>query len=398
MSLEPCILFTAFEPSGDEHAAAVIAELRTMLPHVSIAAFGGPRMAEAGATLIESTTDRPAMLAGSLSKVRQQLALRRRFTLWLDEHPVAVHVPTDSPAANWWFCKAVKQRWGGQGAKVAHFVAPQVWAWASWRISRLRKWSDMVLCILPFEPDWFTARGVEARFVGHPLFDHPLEDDALHWQAIGYPGGSPKLALLPGSRPGEITANWPLMLETFRLMSARLPHIQGLIAAADDESLRLIRQFHRTWPQNLKITVGQSDAVIRWADVVLAVSGTITLHVARQRKPMVVLYKVSPVQWHTLGRWLIQIRTFSLPNLLAVGPSATGEGHIVREFIPFFGRERDAQPIADELVSLVEDKDKRQQQMRALDTVVAKFAGYHAGRLAAEAVAHLYHQSLIKPP
>lgn len=389
MTTQPCILFTAFEPSGDEHAAAVIAELRTMLPHVAIRALGGPRMAEAGATLIEPTTQRSAMLAGALGKVREQLALRRRLKSWMENNPVAVHVPTDSPAANWWFCKAVKKRWG---AKVVHFVAPQVWAWAPWRVARLRKWSDRVLCILPFEPEWFAARGVEARFVGHPLFDHPLEDDTLHWQGVGYPGGAPKVAILPGSRPAEVIANWPLMAAAFERLTLQLPHAQGLVAAADEASVQLIRQAGAALPANIKLTVGQSDAVIRWADVVLSVSGTVTLHVARQRKPMVVLYKVSPIQWHALGRWLIDTRTFTLPNLLAVGPQPSAKGHIVREFVPFTGGTADVGPIAQELVSLFQDADKRQQQQRALDAAVAKFAGYNAGRLAAENVAQFYAQ------
>lgn len=393
MPTEPCILFTAFEPSGDEHAAVVIAELRRLRREVPIMALGGPAMRDAGATLIEQTTDRSAMLTGSIGKAREQIALRRRFRVWLDTNPVAVHVPTDSPAANWWFCKTVKRQesWGQEpGPRVIHLVAPQVWAWAPWRVKRLKRWSDLVLCILPFEPAWFAQRGVEARFVGHPLFDHDLEDESLHWESVSYPNGSPKLALLPGSRPGEIAANWPLMLEVFRRLRTRYPRLEAIIAAANEPAAAQLRRLTPAAPQHLRTITSRADAVLHWADLVLTVSGTATLHIARHRKPMAVLYRVSPVQWHAF-RWLMTTGTFTLPNLIATGgPCASSDGHIVREFVPFTGDAADVQPIVDELASLIDNPEKRAEQAQALGKVVEQFRGHRAGPEAAQAIAHIY--------
>ena len=396
MAAKPCILFTAFEPSGDEHAASVISELRRLRPDVPIMALGGPAMRDAGATLIEATTDRAAMLTGSVGKVREQLAIRRRFAAWLEQHPVAVHVPTDSPAANWWFCKVVKRR--SEGAKVVHFVAPQVWAWAQWRVRRLQKWSDLVLCVLPFEPAWFAQHGVAARFIGHPLFDHGLEDESLRWEAVSYANGSPKLALLPGSRPGEIAANWPLMLEVWRRLRARHPRLEAIVAAAGQAAATQLRDLTPTPTEHLRIVASRTDAVLRWAEVVLTVSGTATLHVTRHGKPMVVLYRVSPAQWHGFGRWLMRTRTFTLPNLIAAGgPTMSDGSHIVREFVPFTGGAEDVGPIVQELSTLIDDPVRRSRQVEALARVVALFEGHHAGHEAAGIICGLYDEQCRMP-
>lgn len=391
MSEAPGILFTAFEPSGDEHAAPVIAALRAMLPkRAPIRAFGGPRMAEAGAELIETTTANAAMGVGAVGKLREQFALRRRFAKWLDDHPVAVHVPTDSPAANWGMCQLVKRRWGGvEGGdalgRVVHLVAPQVWAWASWRVRRLQRWSDHVLCLLPFEPAWFAAHGVEATFIGHPVFDEPQEDHELAWHAMNWPKPRVKLGLLPGSRPAEIDRNWPVIHEVARRMTRGTGDLGALIAAVDAPAAERIRRLTPQLPDNVRLVTGQTDGVLAWADVVLTVSGTASLHVARHNKPMTILFRASPVMWHALGRWLIETRTFSLPNLVAAGgPTDDRAKHVVREFIPFWG---DPRPIVDELVSLIEDDAKRRAQTDALAGVARQFEGRHAGREAAEIIA-----------
>jgi lipid-A-disaccharide synthase len=384
MSEKPCILFTAFEPSGDELAAPVIRELRRMMPDVAIDALGGPCMKDAGARLIEQTTGHATMGAASIGKVREQLALRRRFKEWLRQHSVSVHVPTDSPAANWWFCKAVKRRC--QGAMIVHFVAPQVWAWAPWRVNRLKKWSDRVLCVLPFEPRWFLKHDVKAIFVGHPMFESEVKFSSCE-------GKQNKLALLPGSRPGEIEANWPVMCEVFTQLRNRYPDLEGTIAASDEEVETRLRAMTVPWPSHLRVVTGQLHEVLSWADWVLSVSGTATLHVARHGKPMVILYKASAAQWHGIGRWLIQTRTFTLPNLIAGGgPGTDRSRHIVKEFVPFTGGVKNAGPIVEELVSLIEDKEKARRQMEALGEVVKPFESHNAGREAAEAIMSMYSQ------
>lgn len=406
----PIILFTAFEPSGDQHAAVVIEHLKQMRPDARIYALGGPKMEAAGAELIEHTTSKAAMLGSAIAKAREHRALLKRLERWMAEHPVAVHVPTDSPAANWSICKLVKRNAtkiqgtdpGADGSlhspsspgllgRVVHLVCPQVWAWASWRVRRLQKWSDLVLCILPFEPDWLAKHGVAARFIGHPLLDEPLDTPGLDAESAGFPSGGasggPRLALLPGSRPGEIRTNFPLMLETLRRLRERFPKMTTMIAAANGESEEHIRRIAPQLPPDTHIATGVADAVIHWSDVVLVASGTATLHVARHVKPMVIVYRVNPWTWRLIGRFLIDTRTFTLPNLIAAGgPHRETERHIVREFVPFLGSAQDAAPVVDEVASLIEDEGKRQRQVEALRGVLQKFEGHDAGKEAAEAI------------
>ncbi|MFN7022873.1 MAG: lipid-A-disaccharide synthase, partial [Phycisphaerales bacterium] len=163
----PALLFTAFEPSGDDHAAPVIAALRSRHPRLPIYAWGGPKMEAAGATIVERTGDDAVMGMPGLAKVLEHSRINRRIDDWLDDHRITVHVPVDSPAANFPICALTKAR----GAKAVHLVAPQIWAWGQWRLKKLKRLTDLVLCLLPFEEEWFQARGVPARFIGHPLFD-----------------------------------------------------------------------------------------------------------------------------------------------------------------------------------------------------------------------------------
>ena len=409
MSEKRCILFTAFEPSGDEHAAVVIRRLREALPDVPVYAYGGLRMREAGARVLEVTTGGATMGLSSLGRVREMLGLRRRFRSWLEENPVAVHVPTDSPAANWWFCKAVKRLC--PGSRVVHFVAPQLWAWGEWRVRRLKRWSDLVLCVLPFEEGWFRERGVEARFVGHPMFEgqesldtggqaasatQPLSETraASATQADASTeheqDAHATIALLPGSRPGEVDANWPLMSEVFRRLRERLGSLEGVVAALDEGTESRLREMTGSWPEGVRVETGNLGAVVERSDVVLAASGTVTLHVARYGKPMVTLYKVGMWEWNLVGRWVLRTRTFSLPNLVAAGgPTGDASRHIVKEFVPFTGGVKDVGPIVEELASLLEDKEKARRQVEALRSVVKQFEGHDAGREAAEAIARL---------
>jgi len=346
----PAILFTAFEPSGDEHASVVIRRLRELRPDVPIYALGGPKMQDAGATLIEQTTGDAAMLANAIAKVGEHRAIRKRFARWLDDHPIAVHVPTDSPAANWGLAIMVKQRWGDAGAKTVHLVAPQVWAWASWRVNKLRTWSDLVLCVLPFEPQWFAKHNVTGRFIGHPLFDHELDAAALKRDGAALGEAFPKIALLPGSRPGEIKANWRVIWAAFQQLAQRYPSARAAIAAAHDRAESIIRHRLPEIPPNATLRTGETDAVLHWADVVITVSGTVTLHVARHRKPMVIVYRGSRWQWWLLGRWIISTRTFTLPNLIAAaGPHRDPSRHIVRELIPLLSD--NPRPIVEEVAT-----------------------------------------------
>jgi len=393
----PCILFTAFEPSGDEHAASAITVLRQRLPDVPIYGLGGKKMAEAGCQLIEETAAVGRMGSDSAWQVFDHFKRLSRVKKWARGKSIAVHVPTDSPAANWSYCRMIKRMYRKPGAdrvksRVVHLVAPQVWAWAQWRVKRLRKWSDLALCLLPFEPAWFRARGVNARFIGHPAFDHQLDTDKLSWESMKFPKGSPKIALLPGSRSTELTRNWPILHSVFTQLLQQHPDAQAVVGAVDANAEKTLRELTPDSPDSMHYTHGRTDAAIHWADVVLTVSGTVTLHIARHTKPMVILYKVSPFIWSAFGQFIVDTRTFTLPNLITLGrPAPTREGHLFKEFIPFWG---DDEPIVREMSRLISDEKLQAQQVEALEAIVEKFSNLHAGREAGEQIAAQYEAAV----
>ncbi len=373
MSNPAAILFTGFEPSGDDHASAVIAELRRRHPDLPMYAWGGPKMEAAGAKIVEYTGRDAVMGLPGLAKIREHKRINARIEKWLESNAVSVHVPVDSPAANFPICRLTR----ASGARVVHLVAPQVWAWASWRVRKLRRLSNFVCCVLPFEEDWFRSRGVRSQFVGHPLFDEPLDLSALDASVRDWPTGGPRLVLLPGSRPAEIRKNFPLLIASYRRIAREHPEMVGVVAATREDLEPTIRELAGgAWPDSLRFVAGQTDEAIRWADLALVVSGTVTLQVARQHTPMVVFYKLSWFSYNLFGRWLIRTPHLSLPNLIA------GQ-RIVPELIPHFGG---ADAIVDEAVGLLERPELVERQVSAMKRAVALFDGHHAARGAADVI------------
>lgn len=371
----PTILFTAFEPSGDDHAAAVISEIARLRPDVKVFAWGGPKMARAGAQLVARTGDRSVIGLPGWGVIKHYRRVFQQIRAWLEQHKPTLHVPVDSPGANFTVARLAKQA----GVRVVHLVAPQVWAWGRWRVRKLRRRTDLVLCILPFEEEFFQARQVRARFVGHPLFDEPLDIDALDREAATLPTGEIRLALFAGSRPTELRRHFPILLQTFRELRRRYPGVVGVLGATTEQvraSMYQRANHWGGWPDGLDCVAGKTDLVVRWCDLALVKSGTVTLQIAKQAKPMVIFYKTSKFLYKAVGRFLISTPYIALPNLVA--------GHeIVPELIPYFdGPER----LIDAADALINDPAAQETQRRALQGVIARFAGKHCGTEAAAAI------------
>jgi lipid-A-disaccharide synthase len=383
------ILFTAFEPSGDDHASAVIAELRRRYPdpkELPIYAWGGPKMRAAGAELIEETGANAVMGMPGAGKILEHVKIHKRIGRWMLEGKALLHVPVDSPGANFPVAKLAKKR----GLKVVHLVAPQVWAWASWRIRKLKKRTDQVLCLLPFEEEWFMARGVPAKFVGHPLFDEPLDLEAIQKRAdeygakvnapVGAIGGvGPRVALMPGSRPQEMVRCFPILLDAYNRLRRDFPGALGMVAATKPESVKKLQELaaaHGGWPSGLGIVSGDTDAVVRWCDYAMVVSGTVTLQIARQGKPMVAFYCPSWLMYQLVARWLVSTELFTLPNLIA-------GRKIMPELIPHFG---DGDALAVEIIKFMRRPGYADDQRENLAAVCRRFAGRNCAAGAADAI------------
>lgn len=372
----PRVLFTAFEPSGDDHASSVIRELRKRYPEIEIFAWGGPKMARAGAEIVQQTGDDAVVGVPKWDTIKKYRRIQKDITDWIRANRPTVHVPVDSPAANFHICKQARRA----GAKVVHLVAPQLWAWGPWRINKLRKRTDLVLCILPFEERWFNVRKVPAQFVGHPLFDEPLDLDTLTDKARLLPDGRPKVAILPGSRPAELRRNFPLFLQAFRELRQRHPNMVGVVGATTEQVRAQLYERANSlggWPEGMDVRVGETDLVTRWCDLAMVVSGTVTLQLAKQARPMVIIYKTNKLFYNLLGRWVISTKLLSLPNLIA------GK-QIVPELIPYFsGTER----LVEEFDRLIGDAAAQERQRKALRALTARFDGKIASAEAADAIA-----------
>ena len=201
-----------------------------------------------------------------------------------------------------------------------YYVPPQLWAWAGWRVSKVRKFVDHVLCSLPFEPDWYHARGVEkAEYVGHPYFDElatrKLDEAFLAEQRAQ---GGPVVLLLPGSRTQELSKNLPTLLKAAGRLAARHPKARFLVAGLNDRHAVLIRKIIDDAGVRLHIEVhaGRTPELIRLADIAWAVSGSVGLELMMEAVPTVVLYKIR--SWELwVARWFIRTPYISLVNLLA---------------------------------------------------------------------------------
>lgn len=374
------IVFTVFEPSGDVLAARLIDEIKQRQPDRPIVALGGPRMQEAGAELLEETTGHAKMGFGAATEAKELIRRAGVLKRYLKENDIAALVPTDSPAANWSMCKAVRKL--RPEATIVHLVGPQLWAWASWRIIRLRRLTDHVMCLLPFEPAWFGERGVEGTFVGHPLYEadtSPGEAFAVDGEALR--DGEPRLALLPGSRPKEIALNWPTMLEVYGQVRHRYKNMAVTVAAVDRERAKQINQMCKGGrvPSGMQVVVGNASAVLDWADCALVVSGTASLEAASRNTPMVVMYNATQkLAWNTLGKMLIQARTFALPNVISESMEL---GRIVPEVIPNFDG---PDPVMAQLSSILKEGTARQEQRDGFAAVRELFEQAEFSRNAAD--------------
>lgn len=332
-------------------------------------------MEAAGATIIERTGQNAVMGVPGIKKILEHQRINARVARWMKKGLAKVHIPVDSPAANFPICALAKRN----RMKVVHLVAPQVWAWGSWRVRKLRRLTDQVLCILPFEEDWFVGRGVKATFIGHPLFDHPLDMTAINARAQAIGAGSPRLALMPGSRPSEMLKCFPILLDAYRRLRADFPQTAGVVATTRPEAATMLRQIASDqggWPQDLRMVIADTDAAIAWCDFALVVSGTVTLQIARQHKPMVAVYRPNKLMYFALIKWLVTTRLFTLPNLIA-------GRQIVPELIPHFG---DGEALAVEVIKLLRRNRYADDQRENLAAIGARFAGKHAASAAADAI------------
>ena len=320
------IFISACEPSADAHCAGLIRAVAKKAPgDIEWVGVGGQNMADAGCELLETTAQRAAMIYNAFSQVGFYIKLLNRIRTYLKNNKVDLVIVCDSPAFNFHVARAAKKA----GVKVLFYVAPQLWAWAPWRIRKLRRRCDKLACVLPFEAKWFTRRGVDATFVGNPLFDDINIDATRDFKSYtGYDPRKARILLLPGSRLAEIKLLWPAMQKVATRISHRWPQAEFAAAAVDEEKLQILKE-DKVSPLEYEYTIASVTEAARWADLALVASGSATLQVAGAGCPMIIMYQSNRIMWHLFGQWLIRTRFLSLINILA-------RRELVSEFMPYF--------------------------------------------------------------
>ncbi len=319
MTSVPRIGLVAGEASGDTLGGGLIAAIRESVPGARFMGVAGPRMIAAGCEPWYRSEELSVMgLAEVMRHLPRLVRLRRDLKHRFVAAGLDMLVGIDSPDFNLPLEEALKRA----GVPTVQYVSPQVWAWRQSRVASIRKAADRILCLLPFETEFYEAHGVDARFVGHPLADEvPMDTDVAEARsALGLDLQRPCLALLPGSRGAEIARLAGPFLDTARWMLARRPELQVTAGLANESTAAEFREKVRAGRLDPPpdIHIGRAREVMAAADVVLTASGTASLETMLTKRPMVVAYIVSSVT-HGLVRLLgfRQLEHFALPNLLA---------------------------------------------------------------------------------
>jgi lipid-A-disaccharide synthase len=361
------------EASGDLYAGALVAALRRREPDIEVFGLGGERFKAAGGRLIADfhglsvtgLTEAIKVIPRSLATMRQLVRAAAR------ERPQALIV-IDYPDFNFRLMARIKRL----GIPVVYYISPQLWAWRAGRIRVMKRLVDRVLPIFPFEEEIYRRERIDVRFVGHPLIDlaDPATDRDTYLRRLNLDPSKPVLALLPGSRPNEVERLADVIARAVPLIARQVPDVQFVIARAPDLHDRLFDPFGISGV-TLRIAEGQTDSVLNASDAVVTASGTATVQTALHGKPMVVVYKLSPMTYR-LGKRLARVDTYAMVNLIA------GE-RVVVELI------QDActpEAIASEAVRLLTDTVYRDRMIASLHEVKHRLGGPGASDRAADAI------------
>ena len=313
----PRIGLVAGEMSGDRLGASLISAIRERMPEVQFEGVGGPLMKAAGLDSLYPMEALSVMgLVEPLKNLPELLRMRRGLIRHFRSRPPLVFVGIDAPDFN----LGLELKLRRAGIKTTHYVSPSVWAWRQGRIKKIARAVDLMLTLLPFEADFYRQHRVSVTFVGHPLADElPMVPDREAARAAldVTPDDAPVLAILPGSRKGEIEHLGRLFLETARCCLLTLPTVRFLIPAANAARRQQLDDLITDFPDlPVQVFDGRSHEVLAAADAVLLASGTTALEAMLLKKPMVVSYKTGWLSHAIISR-MLKVPYVSLPNLLA---------------------------------------------------------------------------------
>jgi len=370
----------AGEASGDTLGADLIIALRRRAPDAKFFGVAGPKMQAAGCESWEPAESLAVMGLFDVLRDLPRLAklLARIKRMFLTERP-DVFIGIDAPDTN----LRVARRLHAAGIPTVQYVSPQVWAWRQGRARNIRESVDLVLCLLPFEKRFYDEHGIRAEFVGHPLADAIPEniDRALARRTLGLESGASVVALLPGSRRGEVARLAADFAATARWLAAQRPDLKFIAPMASAATRQIFSRVLKRDAPNLEVQMieGQATVALSAANVVLVASGTASLEAALCKRPMVVVYRLGALTAWMLTRFnLVKSKFFAQPNLLA-------DRRVVGEY---FQDQIIPESIGAELLMWLDDSERRSDLER-------EFARIHsnlrrgAGTRAAQAILDL---------
>ncbi|MEN6407559.1 MAG: lipid-A-disaccharide synthase [Thermoguttaceae bacterium] len=384
------IFFSAGEPSGDLHGANLIRQLQARSPGLRAVGYGGPKMAEAGCQLHEDLTALAVMwFVRVLLNLHTFLELVSRADRYFRHHRPDAVVLIDYPGLNWWIARRAK----AHGIPVFYYSPPQIWAWARWRVHKMRRLVDHVLCGLPFEEAWLRRHGCNATFVGHPFFDEVRRypyDERFIAEHRGQPG--PLVVILPGSRTQEVTKNLRWFLKAAALVHQKVPDARFALAAFKPHQAEMARNLVEPTGLPIEVCLGKTPELMRLADCAMSVSGSVSLELLYHTTPTVILYWIEPFAY-LVQKFFRKVKYITLVNLLStdglddrdLSPYRPTQPDADRVLFPEYLTYQDkSAAVADHLVEWLTQPERRAARVEALRQLKDRVAHGGASQRAAE--------------
>ena len=381
------LFFSVGEPSGDLHGSNLIRHFQAADPDIECVGFGGPKMAEAGCDLHYDLTQKAVMFFKEvIGELKFFFSLVDQADEYFANNEVDAVVLIDYPGFNWWIARKAKTR----GIPVFYFGVPQMWAWAPWRVRKMRKFVDHALCKLPFEVDWFKKRNVEATYVGHPYFDQ-LDRQSYDGLFLNSQKGKQLITLLPGSRNREVESNLPTLIRSAVLIAKSCPETSFAVASANQKQMEMAQaiideinsESGKDFPA-IELHVDRTPELMVSATACMACSGSVSLELMHHRKPTVIVYK--------MGRMisiaqiiLMRTRFMTLVNLIAVkdigkkswlppDPDSGSEDAQLMIMPEYLSTGDVSAPAAKHIINWLKNPDQLQKRIDQLDALAVKYA------------------------
>ncbi|WP_054113258.1 lipid-A-disaccharide synthase [Marinagarivorans algicola] len=369
------------EASGDILGAGLIRAIQYHHPNAIIEGIAGPLMLEQGATSF-FPQDRLAVMGfvEPLKRLPELLRIRKFLKQHFIANPPDVFIGIDSPD----FTLDLELALKNAGIKTVHYVSPSVWAWRQNRVKKIAKAVDVMLTLFPFEQEFYLQRNIKAICVGHTLADQiplqPNTEQARVELGLEIPATHQVLAILPGSRAGEVERMLPVFLESAILCLQQNPHLCLVIPAASEARQQQIENILQRFPRlPIRVFLKHSHAVMQASDAVVMASGTTTLEAMLLKKPMVIAYKVAALSYFIFAR-MVKVKFIGLPNLLA-------QKELAKEFIQ---QAAVAENIAPQILKILNKHEQASLQQEYLK--LHKMLKLNASEKAAQAVLNLIDQ------